>query len=315
MPGEPVGEVLQEGHHHRGVVVARVAPGDEDGVQPRAGPVEFFVVAEGLRPLLDVGQVEVRGGPDPVILVVPPADLAHPDVHLAPGHAHEGAGGVVLEGDVLDAVGAEQGELADVLIELLLVPGVPAIGAVPISELVAADRVGRGGRQARPLVEGRRPPGHLQRPQELADPEQDAPRVGPDDPDYRLIGPGGVDGEDEAFRLQAGRLLPEVRGRRLDPGQVVRPRGRQDDRAGRRPFLPDRPADPGPLLGLLDQGRDGGLFRLARHPRTRDDRRPDQLDLVGAGGRDHHRQRKRGAGDAHDRVRPRGGRRPAVRPP
>ena len=288
MPGEQVGEVFQEGHDQRRVIVPRVAPGDEDGVQSGTGLVEFFVLEEGLRPLVGVGQVEVRRGPDPVILVVPSTDLAQPDVHLFPRNAHVRAGGTVLERDVLDAVGAEQGELADVLLELPIIPGVPGIGAVPVSELVAADRIGRRARRAWHLtlrVAG--PHGHLHRPcGELADAEQDAPRVGPDDPDHRLLGAGCVDGEDEAFRLQTGRLRPEIRRRGLAPGKVARPRGRHDDGAGLWPFALDRPSDARTLLRLLDQGRDRGLLRLVGTSRSHDDRRPAKLDPVGIRDRD-----------------------------
>ena len=82
-----------------------------------------------------------------------------------------------LERNILDRVGPEDDQIAEILIELIDGPRVPAIGRCPIADLVTADFAigcqldGKIGRQP----DGAVPP--LERTQQLADTKHHAARV------------------------------------------------------------------------------------------------------------------------------------------
>jgi hypothetical protein len=125
IPGEHDRQVFHERQHERRVIFPRVSTGNKNAIQPRASLVERFMLLECLLPPGRVRQVEVRRGPQPVVLVVALADFAHPDVHFLARDAHQHTGSFILKWDVLDAVAAEYRKLANVLIELSHIPGVP----------------------------------------------------------------------------------------------------------------------------------------------------------------------------------------------
>ena len=86
-----------------------------------------------VRTCAGVSEVEIGGGPDPVVEVVAIADFAESLVHLASGHLHDGAVAGVFEGDVLDTVCAKNREFANELVKLRNVPPVPRVRACPVA--------------------------------------------------------------------------------------------------------------------------------------------------------------------------------------
>src|SRR5262249_49654021 len=136
----------------------------------------------------------------------------------------------ILKGDVLDAVGAEYRKLANVLIELPYIPGVPRIGAIAVTELVAANRIGRRHDDPGCCVEHRRALRQIHRSQQLADPEKYTTRIGPHDPDDCPPGSRDVGGNYEAFSLQLRHALLDLVRRVLSAGNAIKARSCDDDR-------------------------------------------------------------------------------------
>ena len=90
---------------------------------------------------------------------------------------------VVLERDAFDAVRAEQSQLADVLLELFVIPAIVRVRGLPVAKLMAADWQDGSGRDIQIGRDARRAPGPLQRPQKLADAKQRAARISALNPD------------------------------------------------------------------------------------------------------------------------------------
>ena len=156
-----------------GRVAARVAAGDK---RREAGDI-----FEGVESREVLGAAARSGrnrrASRPSNQAVAGADLGHRAIHLAARDLHQRILAVVLERDVLNAVDAEQRELADVLLELRDGPGVPGVRGRTIPELVAADRVRRRAGDVERRVELERALGPSDLSQEMPDTVERAPGV------------------------------------------------------------------------------------------------------------------------------------------
>src|SRR5699024_4749891 len=100
-----------------------------------------------------------------------------PAVHLAATNGLVDERALVLEGDALDHVGAEEGELKDVAFELLGRPRIPTVRGGAVAELVPAQ--GEGGRLGVVVAEVYRCAVlHTEVAEQMADAEQRAEFVG-----------------------------------------------------------------------------------------------------------------------------------------
>ena len=209
---EDLGLLLQQGHEVLRLACAGVAAGDEDGVDARQLPEDLAPLLEGELDGLGVGVVLVHGGiPDPDVQAVVVEELRHPGHHLDLRAGEVGAvGGVVgARGDQLDGVGAEDREVADVLLPLREVPGVVRVRLRPVAELVPPDRhLGRG-LDPEPVREEHPPARHPQLAEQPADAEEDASGVVAGDEDHRPF-PSRPD--PIAFRLLLTAALRERLG-------------------------------------------------------------------------------------------------------
>ena len=133
------GHFLEEGYQIFAMVLAGVAAGDEDGVEPFAGIVKRILLGQEFLLALWVWQLDLNGHPDPVVQIILFAQVGKAQVHLVAGQLEVGRRVVVLEGDIFDAVGSEDRQLAEVLVELGNSPGIPTVSPGPIPNLMAAD--------------------------------------------------------------------------------------------------------------------------------------------------------------------------------
>src|SRR5437773_3379495 len=92
-------------------------------------------------PLGSILQIEICWDPNPIVQFVASADLAERSVHHFPRHRHVRTSPSALERDPLDAVRAEQSQLADILLELLLIPAIVGVGRITIAQLMATNRL------------------------------------------------------------------------------------------------------------------------------------------------------------------------------
>ena len=174
-----------------------------------------------------------------------------------------------VEGDILHGVGAKDHQFADVLIVGGHIPGIIAVGQVPETDLVPAQR--RFGRRAkirnslRQNLAGGRPG---ERPQQLAHAVHGPRPVGADDPQLSLVGWLGWLFEEHPVAFSgAGRGdLPAVLG-----GLSIA-RGNGNNGAAGGPFRGLGQGDAGAFFDLLNQ--DGGRHRLrlghGQSPRNHD---------------------------------------------
>ena len=175
-PGDAAGPLEEKA----GLQVAGIAARDHDVVD--AGEAAKHLVALHLLcgQGRSVGVVPPHVGiPDPHVETVGVDDPREALHHLQRLHLEMRARKVVVGAwrQDLDRVGAEERELADVLIELLRAPGVVGIGLGAVAELGAAQPHARHGGEA----EWRREDGvaaQLERAEETADAVEQAPRVG-----------------------------------------------------------------------------------------------------------------------------------------
>ena len=217
-------------------------------------------------PLFRVLQIEGGRGPDPVVEFVAGANLTDPAVHDIAGHCHDRALPLVLKGDAFDAVRAKQGQLTDVLLELNVVPGVPGIGGVPVTELVTADGQGRGGGDFQPFGQGCRAFAPVQRPQQLAHAKQCPPGIGPVNPNNA----GSLDGKAEPFSAGLGEIVTRPWLQQMRPIPGLRSRKNDDGDTVSRPLFGDRPVQSGSGFDLLRE-RPGGHLLCGRHRAGADD--------------------------------------------
>ena len=208
------GHFLEEGYQIFAMVLAGVAAGDEDGVEPFAGFVKRILLGQEFLLALWVWQLDLNGHPDPVVQIILFAQVGKAQVHLVAGQLEVGRRVVVLEGDIFDAVGSEDRQLAEVLVELGDSPGIPTVSPGPIPNLMAADwhirtcLRGKCGPQTHP------PFAQLQGTQQMTHSKQNAatiPALNCHDGAFAIFG-GNADGE--AFGL----------GRRLGASDFVGPR-------------------------------------------------------------------------------------------
>src|SRR6266481_6817373 len=104
------------------------------------------MLLQELSSLGSVLQIEVGRCPNPIIQFVAGADFAQFAIHYLARQWHVRAFSVVMKRNPLDAVGAEQSELADVLLELFDVPAIVGVGCFPVAELMTANRLCGSGR-------------------------------------------------------------------------------------------------------------------------------------------------------------------------
>src|ERR1043166_5354934 len=88
----------------------------------------------------------------------------------------------VFERNVFDAVRAENDQLADVLLVLLLIPAIVRIRSSAIPELMAADGKSRRCRHVQRTCQSRNSWRPLNRPQQSSYAEQRSAPIGSDDP-------------------------------------------------------------------------------------------------------------------------------------
>jgi len=252
-------QILEESHDVQRVVVARVAAGHEDRVEPRQLLVQRLVRRQFGRRAARKHALHRR--PETIIHVVIRANIAHIDVHLR--HCGREMRADVLRENPFDGIGSENDKVADVLFIGRLVPRVVGVRRIPVAELVPAQRVGwRGGHVGRPRENraGRAP---FQGTQQRPSAEQRPPRPVAKHPDD----------------LPRSRVLCEKRIPLGVPSGSA-PNGRNRNNRPRRGHLGGRgPRQSSPLLNLLDQNHGCLRLRFGWNSRVHDHCRRAQVDV------------------------------------
>ncbi len=140
-------QFLQKWQYQFGRVASGVAAGEKDAVELWKVTEEFVELREKFRFFLLVFEVDGGRGPDPMFDTVTLADFADGAIHLTARDLHQRIFAVVLKGNVLDGVDAEEDEVADVLIVLSDGPGIPGIRGGAIADLVSSQAILRRGPQ------------------------------------------------------------------------------------------------------------------------------------------------------------------------
>ncbi len=138
---EELGDFTGERDDETRMVITRIGAGNQHVVKAWRRREQVFEPCKLHRPHRFVFEIVVGRRPDPVVEIVLVTRLAQEAVHLATTHLHERIRFVPAEGDILDSVGAEQREIADVLLELLRRPRVPRVIQRTVAKLVTAERV------------------------------------------------------------------------------------------------------------------------------------------------------------------------------
>src|SRR3954469_20653728 len=90
-------------------------------------------------PFGSVLQIEVSRRPNPVVHFVAGADFTQLAIHHFARQRHVWTFSVVMKRNALDAVGAEQSQLTDVFLKLLIIPAVIRIRCFSITQLMTAN--------------------------------------------------------------------------------------------------------------------------------------------------------------------------------
>ena len=189
-------------------IVSRIAAGKENGVKARTVLVKLFVLGKRLRAFGGVLEVKIRGRPDPIVHFVTGADFAELSIHHFARQRHERAFPAVLKRNPLDAVRAEQRQLANVLLKLFVVPTVVGICRVPITELVTANRVRRGRGEVDSGGNARFASGPIQLAQQLAHAEKRAARIRSLNPDSGFACVAAFDCQAKTLGAAFGKVRP-----------------------------------------------------------------------------------------------------------
>ena len=259
---------FQERQEDRRVGVAGVAAGDEDGVDPRQLLEDVGPFVEGRLHGRGLGVVGIhRRVPDPdvePVLVQQPRHLDH-HLHLRQWEMRAVGRVVGARRQQLDRVGAEDRQVADVLLPHRHRPGVVRIRLRAIAELMSAQAVLRSAGDVQNSRDEHPPPGDSQLAQQPTDAEQHSARiVAGDHDDWRF-------GVDDAKAITLGGVETRQFGHLVLGHHVVgEPRWTdEDDRSGLfRPAVRHRPAELRAFFDLLDQHPDGlrlGSGQAFRH--------------------------------------------------
>ncbi len=269
-----VGRLLfEKGKQDIGVGVTGVAAGNENRVDPRqlAEDVPPFVQRLPHRGRIGIIRVH-RRIPNPHVQPVLIQQPRHFDHHLHLRKREMRAVGRIVgpRGKQFDRVGAEDGQVADVLFPHRHRPGVVGVGLRSISKLMPAERILR--HRGHVQLRGNRdvPPCHPQRAQQAAHAKEHAPRI------------VARDRNDSRFARHDAHLVPlsPRQPARCGPFQAVlcqrriHERRKADHDDGRRRFGPsvgDAPRELRPLFDLFDQHADGlNLRAFCRFVRDND---------------------------------------------
>ncbi len=265
------GLLFQQGHQLGRLRVTGVAAGDEDGIDARQLLENLAPFLERMGDRLRIAVVRVQGGiPDPHVEAILIGQPGHADHHLHRRQREMGAVGRVVGArrNQLDGIGAEDGEIADVLLPHRQRPAVEAVRLGPIAELMPAQgNLWNGGnanigRQRGPVFR------QLHLAQEIADTEEDAAGIVPRNTDGGHV---PIARRPNAIAL---RLTAAVR-----PGahQRVERSGAahgNDCRRLIRPLVGTLPTNLRAFLDLVDQHRDrlflgAGQLGRSQHDRSR----------------------------------------------
>lgn len=149
-----------------------------------AGLVVGLVLGEQGGAFRGIREVNGRGGPHPVGDTIFFTEGSQGAVHHVACHLHVRTV-VILEGDVLHGVHAEEREFADVLIVLCDGPGVVGVRRRAVTQLMAAYGHVRGGRLVQRCVQTDGAGAPVEGAQQFSHSIQRAPAVGAQDPRVR----------------------------------------------------------------------------------------------------------------------------------
>ena len=127
------------------MVAAGIAARKEDAIQVRAIFIVFFVLCHLCLKFDWVGKIHVGRDTVPMIQTIFVADLTDFVVHHIHWVFHQRIDVAIVKRDVLDAVGAKKRQFSQVFFILIHGPGVPGVGSITVSDLMASDGVFRGG--------------------------------------------------------------------------------------------------------------------------------------------------------------------------
>ncbi len=271
--------------------MAGIAAGHEDGIDARQLAEHFAPFLEREFHGLGVGVIAVHGGiPDPHVEPVGIGEARHLDHHL---HGRQrkvrAVGGIVgARRDQLDGVGAEDDEVANVLLPHGDGPAIVGVGLGAVAQLVAAQGVpGRGG-EAQIVGRIHGVAVHVQVAEQGAGAEERAAGVVAHHQDVAVHGLHAV-----AFGACRGR--DEAAGK--PRGHVA---ARKDGRAG-GPLGGDGQANAG-ASGNLIREQNGGLLFGAGESGGGDDRGVAKVEGLGGESAQQHCQELERSGHGSFRV-------------
>jgi hypothetical protein len=123
------------------MVVSGITTGKENTIQVRTAfvigvmPCNFFPEFNG------IGQIDIRRDPVPMIQTIRVTYLTDLIVHHIPRIFHQGIVFTIMKRNVLDAVGSEKCQFAQVFFILIHGPCIPGVCCVAIPDLMAPNGV------------------------------------------------------------------------------------------------------------------------------------------------------------------------------